>query len=1003
MAASRDDDAVGPSDADRWRRIDAAFDEALAVPREAVDAFLADRYGDDPDLCRDVRSLIVASDRAREALGESIAGYAASLLPDLQRHLERDELPPGASVGAYRILGEIARGGMGTVHLAERDDATHRRQVAIKVVRRGLDTDEVLRRFRHERQILASLNHPNIARLYDAGATGDGRPYLVMEYVRGEPIDQWCDAHRLDVRERLRLFLAVCEAVEYAHRNLIVHRDVKPSNVLVTAEGSPVLLDFGIAKLLDDDLSLDAPRTRPEQRLLTPEWAAPEQGSGDPITTATDVYALGMLLHHLLTGRLPERGRADGAAATSAEVVRPSALVRRDVQRRRPEGRDESTSAAELALRMRSTPERLSRALRGDLDTIIRTAVARQPERRYAGAGALRDDVLRHLEGRPIEARPASLGYRMASFVRRNRALSVATGTALVAMLALTSFYTMRVTAERDVSRREAAKASATAAFLEEVFAGADPDEAIGDTLTAYQLLDRGAARLDTTLHDAPEVRATVQRVLGALFLKLGKYDRARPLLEEALETRLAVHGEAHADVAESLLELARLSFRIGDYAASDSLFARVVATRQRVDGERAASVGLALNDWGDMLAYAGRYADARHRYTQALDILDAAPGDNRRAIDASRFGLATLLRYDGDFMAAEPKLREVVETRRVLYGNTHSAVATALNDLGVLLYQMARYDDAEPLLLEALAIHRRLFGETHPEVSLSLNNLALVPYGRRDWDGADSLLRQALDIKVALLGREHRDIGLSLNNRAWLSLERGDHATAIARFEEAYGILRRASGDTSADAGLLLGNLARAHAAAGNIREAERHHQAALRVLTALHGPMHLSVAGEQTRYGRFLVRQERRDDAERALREALRIRETQLGDTHDDVARTRTELADLLHANRDHTRAEPLYRQVLRQADTTSTDYATSFASAARPLADCLAAQGRFAEAEPLLLRAAALLDAAPQPDPEVRPRVIRSLVALYRQWGRASDARRWEAQSPSDAPGP
>ncbi|HEX6070076.1 MAG TPA: serine/threonine-protein kinase, partial [Longimicrobiaceae bacterium] len=423
---------------ERWQQIDEIFAAALERAPAERDAFLRERCGGDAALRAEVESLLRSYGEAEEVLGESVSDFAEPLVEDLRATLEREEmeaLPGDGRIGPYRLLRVIGRGGMGAVYLAERADDQFEKRVALKLVKRGMDTDEVLQRFRYERQILAALEHPNIGRLYDGGAAEDGRPYLVMEHIAGEPVTTYCDRRRLSIDERLKIFETICGAVQFAHRNLVVHRDIKPSNILVTAEGTVKLLDFGIAKLLDPAHPELVPQTRTEMRLLTPEYASPEQIDGAQVTTASDVFALGVILFELLTGRRPSDGRGrrtQDRFGLDTGLGRPSSTVVRSLPSEKPGEAPES--AEEIAARRSTTPERLRMRLRGDLDTITLKALAEEPERRYHTAEQLLADVQRYRRGLPVLARGESFGYRATKFVRRHRVV-VSFSSALAVLL----------------------------------------------------------------------------------------------------------------------------------------------------------------------------------------------------------------------------------------------------------------------------------------------------------------------------------------------------------------------------------------------------------------------------------------------------------------------------------------------------------------------------------------------------------------------------------------
>ncbi|MEM8932121.1 MAG: serine/threonine-protein kinase, partial [Acidobacteriota bacterium] len=473
----------------RWRRAQELFHTALEHPVEERSAWLDRTCGEDRRLYAAVVALLDAADGATDRVDRVVDSAATTLAGG---HPDR--------IDAYRILDLLGRGGMGAVYLAERDDEHYRQQVAIKVVRHGLGHPELLARLRQERQILANLRHPHIARLLDGGNTVDGSPYVVMEHIDGEPIDTWCDHHRLDVDRRLELFAKVCDAVQHAHRNLVIHRDLKPSNLLVDRDGEPKLLDFGIAKLLDPALvGPSSAETAPGVLHLTPEYASPEQFGDLPLTTATDTYSLGVVLYELLTGRRPHVVRRARLPFAVCGIEPPLAS----------DAMGQSADPDRVAVDRATTVDSLRRRLTGDLDTILDKALRKEPERRYASVEQLADDVRRHLTGLPVLARPATFRYRVGKFVARHRAATLATlvGSILVSML--TAFYTTRLSDERARVLAEASRRATVGDFLIRLFGAAHPDEARGDELTLREFLDQSASHLEAEL-DEPELRSEI-------------------------------------------------------------------------------------------------------------------------------------------------------------------------------------------------------------------------------------------------------------------------------------------------------------------------------------------------------------------------------------------------------------------------------------------------------------------------------------------------------------
>lgn len=763
----------GGSSSAEWARIDALFDEALDLPPDGWAAFIAERCADEPAIGEAVLRLLEATLETRSFLESTNSLVSGPLLGEVADALERESAVASQSVvPKYRLLREIGRGGTGTVYLAERENADFGQRVALKLLRRGLDTDDIVRRFMAERRILGSLSHPGIATLIDGGATEDGRPFLVMEYVEGEPITAYCDRHRLGIGERLRLFTEVAAAVQYAHRNLVIHRDLKPTNILVTAEGSIKLLDFGIAKLLSPDQDdASRPHTRTGVRPMTLRFASPEQVSGDPITTATDVYQLGVLLYMLLTGRHPlEADLASPAALERAvresEPTRPSVAVGQAPSARTATSvtLEEASvtheevsavapaTAAQLA-RLRGTePGRLRRALRGDLDVIVLKALRKEPERRYASADAMVADIERHLRGLPIRARPDTLGYRARSFARRQPMLvaliALALASAGVYIWTLTN-HARRLEAERNRARLEAAKAEQVRDFLIDLFRVADPSETRGHTVTAREILDAGAQRIRTELHDQPALKAELLTTMATVYLGTSLHGRARPLIEEALELREATDPRDSAAIALNLHQLANAVART-DRRDAIEYFERALAAAERAYGPDAPQVAAVLRNYALNLDPAD--PERWRLFDRALAILRDGEDDVREELAtllaATTYGAPDTL-FDGI-----ARLREALEIRRELYGEEHPLVATSLSDLALAL-EPSDPESAEAMMRHALEIHRNAAGESHTTTLTLANNLAGLLRDRGELDEAESLYREVLRIRRAEFGGE--------------------------------------------------------------------------------------------------------------------------------------------------------------------------------------------------------------------------------------------------------
>jgi eukaryotic-like serine/threonine-protein kinase len=806
----------------------------------------------------------------------------------------------GVRFGPWRTIRLLGRGGMGAVYLASREDGQFEQKVALKVLRDGIEGDDAHRRFLEERRILAGLEHPNIARLLDGGIAADGRPYFALEHVAGDRIDDWCDARNLGLRERLRLFIDVCGAVQHAHGQLVVHRDLKPANILVTQEGRVKLLDFGIARML---VAQDAPadRTRTAMQWLTPEYASPEQVRRDPITTASDVYALGVVLYELLSGRRPHdlAGRTPAEierVLTESEPTRPSTACTGD-----PAVASE-VDAAGIARARSIQPAHLRRALEGDLDTIVLHALRREPDRRYATVAQFAEDIERHLEALPVRARPATAGYRAGKFVRRHRvgvAAAAVIVLSLVAGVGSTTWQAMRAEEQariageqRDLARVEASKADRVSDFLIDLFQISDPGQARGNDITARALLDQGASRISTDLAAEPAVQATMMDVIGRVYTNLGLYDDAESLLRTSLELR---RGAADADVASSLTDLGTLLWLRGRYDEAEPMLREALDLQKHAPQSTDHLAG-ALNNMGALLHKKGDLEGAADYYGQAIEARRADPSDDRAALASNIVNLGAVMAAMGRFDEADSLYRSALAIQREASGDVHPAVADNLNNLGTLLVARGRYDEATKVLREALETRRTLYGEHHPLVAQSLNNLAAVLERTGDLDAAEPLYRQSLELKREELGNEHPAIATSLNNLGLVLLRKGNTGEAEPLLRESLAIRRKVYGAKHPVVATALHNLGTLDEAKGDSAAAERDYREALEMRRATLGPTHTDVATTDLSLALLLQERGNPRGAEPLLRDALAIRTQAFGANDWRVALTAATLGTSL-----------------------------------------------------------------------------------------------------------
>ncbi|MEO0557957.1 MAG: serine/threonine-protein kinase [Bacteroidota bacterium] len=752
---------------DRWQAIESIFDEAADLASADRSAFLdaACRQPDgapDVGLREEVERLLALDAGAETFFGqlrEDLGPTAASPRP----------VP---EAGPWRLVERVGEGGMGEVWRAERSDGSYAQTAAVKLVRPGLGAD-LLARFRAERHVLARLSHPSIARLLDGGTASDGRPYLALEYVDGEPITAYADRRRLSINERLELFQDVCAAVAAAHRQLVVHRDLKPSNVLVTDRGEVKLLDFGIAKLLDEDAEFTVAVTGADRRVMTPEYAAPEQVRGEPATTATDVYGLGVLLYELLTGTRPYRvesrvRRAIEQAILETEPTDPSTAV---------------TGATEAAAARATEPVKLKRRLRGDIDQIVLKALRKDPERRYEGAAALSADLGRHLDGLPVEARPESARYRIGRFVRRHR---VGVAAAVVALLAILGgsgaalWQGAEAARQRDRAEAEARTSEEVTAFVTSLFEEANPNEAGGDTLTVFDALARGADRARDELADEPGVRAAVLTTIGTVYREMGQLDEADTLLAEAV----AIPGVGPVRRARALEELGTLRLNQAEYAAGDSLFRESLDLRVEALGPEHVEVASAYTALGVAQRYLGDYPEAEQFYRQSLQIRDAVQQTETSDYATTLSGLGVALSRQTKLDEAETITRRALGLQRQLAGDTSLSVAIAYNNLGALLHNQGDYAGAEAIYLQAIGRWRHILGEDHPNVAIGLSNMGAMYVMAEDYDKARSYYQESLALFTSRYHPDHPEVAFTLASIS--SLERlvgnGEEAERLAR-----------------------------------------------------------------------------------------------------------------------------------------------------------------------------------------------------------------------------
>jgi serine/threonine protein kinase/Flp pilus assembly protein TadD len=881
----------------RWQQIQILFDEVVdRTPSERA-ARLAQHCKDDTDLRHSVESLLASDQRTEGPLLNAIGAAAESLLEAHQDRLL------GTRIGPYRVVSILGHGGMSTVYRGDRDDSQYQQTVAIKVLHHATLHPRMRSRLHSERHILATLDHPAIARLIDSGDLDDGTPYLVMEHVDGEPIDVYCDSRTLFVRERIELFVQVCSAVQYAHRNLVVHRDIKPANIFVAGDGAPKLLDFGIAKMLaPESLSHTLPVTRLQERILTPENAAPEQVLGRPITTATDIYALGVLLYQLLTGRSPYRLLSYSQlqlerAICMDDPTRPSQMV---VARLNGET---DADRSRLSDRRGLSPERLRARLSGDLDAIVAMAMRKEPDRRYPSVEALADDLNRHLMGRPVLARQGDWRYHTGKFLRRHvlGVLSVVAVFLGLAMIAgVTLWQNHRIELAREATAQERDRAQQVSAFLVDVFSQADPFNAQGHEPTAKDLLDRGAEKIMNNASLQPEVRAQLLESIGLAYRRQGLSERAVPLFEQAVAIR---RQERPIDSHRTAAALANLASALTD---GGHLISAEAYLQQALDMSRGGETAPSL-ETADILVQFGQFElngksnpeRAGKLFNDALAIYRDSLGNQNLSVASTLSGLASAAVWTGDYALAERYQREAIAVFQATVSRNHPDHAAALATLGLILTQRGKYQEAEQVLNEALEIARTVFGPNNQRLAQIDSHLSTLYDRQGELPRAIQAARGAVQIATERLGLNHYLTGYYLDSLANLYYKSDDLPAAENTAREALAVYARTLPTKHlyvATTRQLLGEILLRR---GNAAAAETELRAAVDINTALVGADSWRTARAQASLGWAMIEKENAAEGEPMLVAARSKLLSTVGAAHPATQWATAHLVDYLRVH--------------------------------------------------------------------------------------------------------
>jgi eukaryotic-like serine/threonine-protein kinase len=823
-------------------------------------------------------------------------------------------------LGRYRILCRLGRGGMGEVFEAEQTEPVHRK-VALKLIKGGMDTQEVLARFDSERQALALMNHLNVARMLDAGATEQQRPYFVMEFIQGVPITEYCDAHELSTSERLELFIQVCDGIQHAHQKGIVHRDIKPSNVLVTIEDQkaiPKIIDFGLAKALGQSDAGMTQFTHIGQVIGTPTYMSPEQVSGSDIDTRTDVYSLGVLLYQLLVGSLPfdlnvtpqEGWDAFRDKIREQEPVRPSVRTS-----------SLSDSSPETAKKRRLDPVSWSRELRGDLDWITLRALEKDRTRRYQSPSELAADITRHLRHEPVLASPPSTAYRVRKFMRRHRvgvAAAAIIALALIAGITGTSIGLIRATRAEKAAVEEAENTRQLSDFLLGLFRVSDPSEARGNTITAREILDKGAQKIERELGDKPVIKAEMMRTIGGVYISLGLYKQAQPLLEKSLAIARTAGNSNRLTRSSSLLELAGLYNQQGQYTQALALAQEGLRIREDVLGPEHPEVARALLGIGVAYRNAGNYAESKTYLQRSLAIREKALGPEHVDVLDSLYHMGWLNNRTGNYQEASRCYERILAVRAKL-GPGQPEVARAMSDLGSVKMNMGDYGRALKLFEQALTIQEKVLGSNHTEVANSVDKIGSAFWYMRKYYEAKPYYERALEIREKALGPEHPHVAVSLNNLALLLKNLGEAEKSRTLYTRALAIEEKVFGSDNPVIVEELINFALLLSPLGEHSEAQRLVKRALVISEKTYGPEHLKVAYALYVLGHLYHQDGQYQKARAFFERSLAIREKVLGNQNSVVATTLHELAGFHADNGNYQEALANYQRALQIREKT------------------------------------------------------------------------------------
>lgn len=925
-----------------WGKIESIIDRALVKePSERLE-FIRKECAGDQQLLEQVQELLAAIKDSEGFLEDSNMGRR--LLSDWKNERSaRHSSFIGRQIGSYKIIELIDHGGMGSVFLAKRVEADFEHRVALKVVRRGMDTPANIARFKREQQILANLHHPNIAQLYDGGFTEEGLPYLVMEYIQGTPIDLFCNQQGYSIDERLELFQKVCRAIRYAHKNLVIHRDLKPSNIFVTREGHVKILDFGISKMLEEDSDSQF-KTSDRLRPASLRYAAPEQLVGKPITTAVDTFGLGVLLYRLLIEVHPFDFK--GKTLTQIEQTVCKKPIPNPVYRYQQLS---SKKQKRIAANRSATPGSLLNSIKGDVSCIVLKALSQNPDIRYHSAGELFDDLVRYQQKLPIEAKKPHITYTLGKFIQRHRKGFITAAVFLLALLGFAGFYMKKITQERNQAELEAQKAQQISDFVVDIFEVNDPAYSQGDTITADRLLNEARNKLDQ-LDNQPLSQSNMMLHIGKAHYKLGQYDQAAELLDEAFAIQKENQDNPTVGKADMLRYRGLVDLKNFDYERAEDKLIRSLEIYENLRNNDMNSFK-GLTSLANVVHEKGDPDSAKVLYQQAMDLHAELANAEPKELSQGYVDLAELYTETGEKDRAERMMETALEQRKEHLGLNHPQTLHAMTTLARFYREEELIEQAVDLLDQATQISKKIYGSKSIKTADIYENLALTYKQGSQYRKAEDLYSKASQIKEDLVGKNHPYLAVIENNLGVMSSSKKEYDQALKHHRQSLELRRETLGEAHPKVGLAYKNIGFAFKKSDQLDSAQTYFRKAVDNLGEFHQKPHPNVAENLYQLGVVYGRQERWEQCEEYLKKALAIQKEVLSETEPDMVKTNYTLGLLMERTERYAQAIPYYEKVLKiRKDIPANDY-TNFDQTAKQLAGVLEKTGRQSRADSLL----------------------------------------------------